>query len=177
MNVLFVCTGNICRSPLAEQVFDQMVAASGFGERVKVDSSGTFGLSGSEMDLGSMRAMRDLGFDPKPHRAKALTREQAEWADLILTFSEAHRADVVELHVPANRYAFTLTEFANLVTHYESPEAELASRLTDTLRHRGVAPRLDDLDIADPYGLDRTAFASMADQTHTALKQVMAWLR
>lgn len=176
MNVLFVCTGNICRSPLAQQVFEQLLAGTAHAGQINIDSSGTYGLTGQDMNPGSIQAMTELGFDPKPHSAKVLTREQAEWADLILTFSEEQRAEVVELHVPANRYAFTLLEFANLAADYPGLEADLTSRLVATLRHRGLAPRLDEVEIADPYGLDRSAFSSMAEITHYALKQVVAWL-
>jgi protein-tyrosine phosphatase len=186
MNVLFVCTGNICRSPLAKQMLDQMLLSSsqsnhmqtndGRASQVVTDSAGTHAMSGDEMNLGSVRAMTGLGYSPQPHTAKQLTKQLVEWSDLVLTSTEQQRTDVVELHVRANRYTFTLLEFANLAANYQGAPVGIDARLADTISHRGMVPQLSVLDIADPYGRDSAAFERMAAQTKTALEQVVAWL-
>ena len=186
MNVLFVCTGNICRSPLAKQMLDQMLLSGsqsnyartndGRASQVVTDSAGTHAMSGDEMNSGSVRAAELLGFTPQSHTAKQITKELVEWSDLVLTSTEQQRTDVVELHVRANRYTFTLLEFANLAAHYQGVEVGIDARLADTISHRGMVPQLSVLDIADPYGRDSAAFERMAAQTKTALEQVLAWL-
>ena len=176
MNILFVCTGNICRSPLAEQVFAQLLEAQSSQTAVPVDSAGTYAVVAAPMNSGSVAAMESLGFEPQAHSAKQLTRQLVEWANLVLTFEEGQRTDVVELLPRANKYTFTLLEFANLIALFQSAAPDLDSRLAETLLHRGMVQQLDNLDIADPYGKDAAAFEAMANLTRSHLQEVVAWL-
>jgi protein-tyrosine-phosphatase len=88
-HVLFVCTGNICRSPLAASLLERALQARGL--EVQVSSAGTGACEGAYL-VGLER-----GLDLSGHRARLLTRELVEQADLILTMARHHRARVDEL--------------------------------------------------------------------------------
>lgn len=93
--VLFVCTGNICRSPLAEALLKRALADRGLN--VTVTSAGTGAWDGAPASEGAYLVGLECGLDLSGHRARLLSRELVEQADLILTMARHHRARVDEL--------------------------------------------------------------------------------
>jgi len=160
-SVLFVCTGNICRSPAAERLFRARLPA---GADVTVSSAGTQGLVGRPMDGPSALALRELGVDADRHVARRLTRRLIDEADLILTASEEHRSVVLHEAPLMLAKTFTLLEFARLGAGLagrdgsapnEVPTADqLRTRAAEVAGQRGIAEpaaRGQD-DVADPFG-------------------------
>lgn len=169
MNVLIVCTGNICRSPMAEQLLTARLG----GDDVRFSSAGTGALVGEPMTREAAGLSARYGGDPAKHAARQLTERVVLDADLVLTATRAHRAQVAELVPRAARRAFTLREFARVVDHLAAagelgaapvgppgPHAidGIAGRLRRAAdaaaRFRGLAPPLSDPtddDIPDPY--------------------------
>jgi len=94
-NVLFVCTGNICRSPLAASLLERALKQRGLG--VTVTSAGTGAWDGAPASEGAYLVGLERGLDLSGHRARLLSRELVEQADLILTMARHHRARVDEL--------------------------------------------------------------------------------
>jgi len=94
-HVLFVCTGNICRSPLAESLLERALKERGL--EVSVTSAGTGAWDGAPASEGAYLVGLERGLDLSGHRARLLTRELVEQADLILTMARHHRARVDEL--------------------------------------------------------------------------------
>ena len=94
--VLFVCTGNTCRSPMAEAVARKEVERRGW-TRVEVASAGIAAADGSPASDGALRAVRSRGLDLGAHRSSHLTPELVGSADLVLVMSTTHRMRVEDL--------------------------------------------------------------------------------
>jgi protein-tyrosine-phosphatase len=94
--VLFVCTGNTCRSPMAEAIAREGVRARGW-EDVEIRSAGAGAFPGAPPSGGAVRVASERGVSLEGHRATLLTRREVEWADLILTMSASHLMRVSEL--------------------------------------------------------------------------------
>jgi protein-tyrosine-phosphatase len=107
--VLFVCTGNICRSPLAQVLLARALAERGVSD-VEVSSAGTGAWDGAPASEGAYLVALERGLDLSEHRARLLTRELVEAADLVFTMARHHRARVQELGGEGR--AFVLGEYA-----------------------------------------------------------------
>ncbi len=118
-NVLLVCTGNICRSPLAEALLERALRDRAIAE-VTVTSAGTGAWDGAPASEGAYLVGLERGLDLSGHRARLLTRELVEQADLILTMARHHRARVDELGGEGR--VFVLGEYAGR----EGNEAEVS---------------------------------------------------
>jgi len=108
-HVLLVCTGNICRSPLAEEMLKRTLKERGI-DGVNVTSAGTGAWDGAPASEGAYLVGLERGLDLSGHRARLLTRELVDQADLILTMARHHRARVDELGGEGR--VFVLGEYA-----------------------------------------------------------------
>jgi len=108
-NILLVCTGNICRSPLAAALLERALGERA-AEGIKVSSAGTGAWDGAPVSEGAYLVGLERGLDLSSHRARLLTRELVEEADLILTMARHHRARVDELGGEGR--VFVLGEYA-----------------------------------------------------------------
>lgn len=117
--LLFVCTGNTCRSPLAEALTREGVRRRGW-RHVEVASAGVAAASGEPASRGSSEAAARHGLDLTGHRASPLTTEALDQADLVLAMSPGHLTRLAELG--ADRKASLLTDFAAAVDPEGVPE-------------------------------------------------------
>jgi protein-tyrosine phosphatase len=91
ISVLFVCLGNICRSPMAEGVFRQVVADAGLSHRFNIDSSGTGSWHvGRPPDIRAQQALGLRGIDISPLRARQVTRDDFKSFDLVLAMDRSN---------------------------------------------------------------------------------------
>lgn len=94
IRVLFVCLGNICRSPMAEGVFQHKVNEAGLGEKIMIDSAGTAGYhEGEQAHSGTRKMLQQNGIDYRG-RARTLTRSDFHNFDYILAMDADNLADI-----------------------------------------------------------------------------------
>lgn len=193
LNIIAVCTGNICRSPLAEHLLTARLADLD----VRVFSAGTRARSG--MGVTTETAQIALAYGGSPHeiadhRARFLTEDLLQSADLALAMAREHRRQIVEMTPSFSRKTFTVRELARLVSGI--PDAELLSaadgdsessdpteRLAAMLRvvagRRGtLAPAgAEDDDVIDPYRRSSRTYEVSASQLTAALPPVERLVR
>jgi protein arginine phosphatase len=107
--ILFVCTGNICRSPLAAALLQRALAERG-AQGIDVSSAGTGAWDGAPVSEGAYLVGLEQGLDLSAHRARLLTHDLVEHSDVILTMARHHRARVDELGGAG--HVFVLGEYA-----------------------------------------------------------------
>jgi protein-tyrosine phosphatase len=103
-NILTVCIGNICRSPMA-----QAVLASGLPQAT-VASAGTAAMVGMPADEGAQRLMRLRGLDLGRHRAQQVNREMCRWAELILVMDSEQKRELEKNYPGAQGKIFRIAE-------------------------------------------------------------------
>ncbi|HMO51961.1 MAG TPA: ribose 5-phosphate isomerase B [Kiritimatiellia bacterium] len=144
--VLFVCTGNICRSPMAEYLFKARVAG-----RLPwtAGSAGTAASAGWPASEEAVAALRENDIDARGHRSRPLTRDLVRGADLIVAMTERHRQDVLRLDPAAAGRTFLMTGF-------------------------GAADRIRD--IPDPIGSPLDVYRRTRDILDAAMADVILYL-
>ncbi len=149
--ILIVCTGNICRSPMAAALLQARIAQAGENERYLVSSAGTWGLERQPAAEFARAAMQTRGLSLAQHAARTITRESVDQADLILVMTRDHQ------------YALAA----------EFPQARPKIHLISQLAGR-------EYDIADPYGSERadyeTCAAELANLIETGYPLIAAWI-
>ncbi|MHB8155845.1 MAG: low molecular weight protein arginine phosphatase [Desulfocucumaceae bacterium] len=139
MRVLFVCTGNTCRSSMAQAITMRRLKQKGVFS-VKVFSAGTYTVSGLPASGRAIIAMKESGLDLEQHRSKVLDREMVKEADLVITMTGSHSRSVLGMCPEAVGKVFTLTEYVGL---------------------KG--------DVMDPFGGDLEVYRRVADQLESML--------
>jgi protein-tyrosine phosphatase len=169
--ILVVCLGNVCRSPLAEHVLrmriDELLPDG--DSRVHVRSAGVRGLTGQSMDPHAAAELERLGGDASAFRARQLTGELATHADLVLTATRALRSRVLEEAPRALRRTFTIRELAAIVASPAFAEQPLhgAGALVATAASWRGSVTVEDYDIADPIGRSAEFHRAVADVLNT----------
>ena len=107
--ILFVCTGNTCRSPMAEIAFARWLKASGLDWRCA--SAGVSAADGLSASGAACQALAARGLDGRAHRSRPLTRELIDAASMIVVMTNAHRAIVQRRYPEAAGRVFLLRDF------------------------------------------------------------------
>ncbi|MFP5441614.1 MAG: low molecular weight protein-tyrosine-phosphatase [Gammaproteobacteria bacterium] len=109
VGVLFVCLGNICRSPTAEGVFRARVAAAGLADRIRIDSAGTAGWhAGKPPDARSIRYAAQRGIDISALRARQVAPADFLQFDVVLAMDNDNREALLRMAPPAQRHKVAL---------------------------------------------------------------------
>jgi protein-tyrosine phosphatase len=166
LHILFVCTGNICRSPTAERLAIAYGARSGFQD-FSVSSAGTHALTGHPIQANAARFLEELGGDASDFAARQLTPKIAAYADLVITMTRAHSNAVLKFAPQQLHRTFTLGEAAKLASECNARSIE------DLAAFRPRLPAHGQPDIPDPIGHDEAFFAMVGAQIADLLPPVL----
>jgi len=123
VKILFVCLGNICRSPTAEGVFRKLVESEGLSDYFEIDSAGTAGYHIGDMaDSRTIRHAAKRGYDLTPHRGKRIEADDLDYYDYIIMMDKSNYADVSSLCTTQWRKLKLFMEFAPETGYTEVPD-------------------------------------------------------
>jgi protein-tyrosine phosphatase len=168
--VLVVCTGNVCRSPIAEGLIRAAFEARMIRDVPEVTSAGPMGWTGSSADPASIRAAREYGIDISGHVARRLDPDEVARATVIIGMAIEHVDAVVSEAPEVRSRVFTLKELVRLVEALPPVERRGRDPLSDgveaaeELRRGGFAGNPHDLEIPDPLGMPFEAFRGVAGE-------------
>ncbi|WP_411374194.1 low molecular weight phosphatase family protein [Arthrobacter sp. MPF02] len=199
VRILTVCTGNICRSPVAERLLQaglNQVVPGGF----EVASAGTRAMAGDPMQPISADIVRTFGGDPEGFVARQLTPKILRGVDLVLTMTSVHRGEVLQQDASLLKRTFTIREFARMLDVLderapsggaagpETPDAgdplaanaalwrALPARAAG-VRHLSLPADPADNDIVDPYRRSPEVYRQMEDELAPAIVSILRHAR
>ena len=186
--ILFVCTGNTCRSPMAQGLFSLLAKEAGVEAEVR--SAGIAAVDGQAVSPHASDILKEHGFETAL-KSRRLTPEEVRWADLILTMTMQHKGAILRQYPEAVDKTFTLKEYAAWGEEELSTEESERERLQDVIIKLLQGEKLDEeerrlwqtyerkllqFDIADPFGGGRDEYERTAEEIKQALKQVISRL-
>ena len=148
LTLLFVCTGNTCRSPMAEQIFNEQAR----GLSAHAISAGLNAKAGSPINPQASDALVNLGYVPTSHSSTLVSTEAVEEADVILTFTQDQKDEVAKRFPAAVEKLFTISEYANT----EIGKSE---------------------DVADPYGKSAEVYKETAETIDSLVELIVSSLK
>ena len=166
MHILFVCTGNICRSPTAERLAAAYAVQNGIPD-ITASSAGTRAVIGHPIHPDAAAILEELGGDTSVFAARQLKPKIASAADLIITMTREHRDIVLEAAPRQLQRTFTLAEAARLAS------MDGADTLADLAALRPHLTAIGIADIPDPIGQSPEAFAAIGSQIADLLPPIL----
>jgi protein-tyrosine-phosphatase len=142
LQIVIICTGNTCRSPMAEVLLKDKIEKYNAAEQIAVASAGIAAWNEGRASKGAQCVMKQRGIDILAHRSRRLSREDIVRADLLLTMTTSHKEAVLSIMPEAWNKVFTLAEFAG-----------------------------EKKDISDPYGGDTAIYEACAVEIENILEK------
>lgn len=184
--ILFICTGNTCRSPLAEGLLRRMAEEAGL--QLEVRSAGVHAMDGGMISEHTAEILREQGAHTDIV-SSAVRQEWVDWAELILTMTIAHKGILLQRFPHAIDKTFALKEFVandlGVLAAIEEREQllselylkqSLAQPITadDEMKLAELEKRIPNFDISDPYGGSLELYRRTAAEIEEGLRQLIA---
>lgn len=150
MNVLFVCTGNTCRSAMAQEIAEDIGDAS--SKSFKFKSAGTFACEGDPATREAIEVMEEIGLDIEKHKSSQFDKELAVWADIIFAMEAKHIEEMEAMAPQEEHKMHTLLGYAAGIEGYPGEEG---------------------YDIIDPYKDPIEDYRETRDQLKDAIGKVI----
>lgn len=151
--ILFVCTGNSCRSPMAEVMFKKLLEENFPEESFKVGSAGVAAFDGASSTIEARQAVEKRGLDLSQHRARAIAREMLDEADIVFTMTQRQKEEIKSISPEFLEKVFILREYVQL------PDDIIGSE--------------ECFDIEDPIGGSSEVYEKCADIIDKCLRRVI----
>lgn len=187
VRILTVCTGNICRSPVAERLLQTGLDQVQPGTFV-VSSAGTRAMVGDPIQPPSAEIIRTYGGTPDDFAARLLTPKILRESDLVLAMTAKHRGAVMQMDASLLKRTFTIREFARMLQVLE--QRDEPSAVVDlpafwrglparaaSVRHLALAAEAADNDVVDPYRRGQEFYNQMEDQLAPAILTILRFAR
>lgn len=152
MNILFVCTGNTCRSSMAEGIFKHLLIKNNI-ENIHVSSAGISAYGGDVANKNAITVLKSKGIDISNHSARQIDDVILTNSDLILTMTDSHKRVLIKYAPEFSNKIFTLREFAYKIN----------GEISDGIN----------LDIDDPYGMDYQVYQLCMAEIETELNKII----
>lgn len=181
LRILFVCTGNTCRSPMAEGLLRKLAKERGID--LAVQSAGVSAIPGSSISRHAAAILQDEGIRDA-FESSQITEQLVAWADLVLTLTGGHKRHLLQFFPEAVTKTYTLKEYVHneesvtadikeLDSLYADAELSIAlggePNTTDLQRIIEIRQRIPSFDISDPFGGAREDYELAAAEIRTAL--------
>lgn len=148
--VVFICTANVCRSPMAEKLFEDAFAKSNSKKNIQVFSAGLTAANGDKASENSCEAVKEIGLDLSDHRSSAATTTTLHNASAIFCMTESHRALMhLYFELPENAPVYLMREFVEDAKDKELP---------------------------DPFGQNLDVYRKCRDEMTEALPSLLEWV-
>ena len=150
MKIMFICTGNICRSAMAEAMFKKLAKEK--NKEIEVYSSGTTAYTGDKCTDNAIEVMNEYGINIKNHRATNIKESNIEQMDLILCATASHKQMVDYLYPNLKDKVYTIKEFAQ----------------------KNEKEKEENINISDPWGYEVQVYRSCAKEIYESLQKIIS---